>query len=161
MKLNVQFHVRINIHAMSKNYSGMIRLNPLGFPPQTFYFYLTDPYDGAQSELSIFLDEARMRPYAEALGVGNAGINPHTGKPVVAFDFSGLEDDLEKISVTFVITQIISEAIYRTELEWQDKSVKMKANEVLTQEFTHVWEQDFAGPTERYARGFIQAFGQG
>jgi len=158
MKLNVQFRIAINIHALEKNYSGTIRLNPLGFPSQTFYFFLTNPYDGAQSELSIFLDEARSRPFAEALGIGNAGINPQTGKPVVAFDFTHLEEDLERIAVTFVISQILSEAIYRTELEWKDKSVKMKANEVPTQRFEHTWTQHFEGPTERYARGFIEAF---
>ena len=160
MKLTVQFHLVLTIHTLEKNYSGVITLNPPGLPPQAYYFFFLNPYGGTDSELSIFTDERHMHPFAEAVGAGTRGVNPRTHMPVTVFDFSALEDDLEKTAVTFVITQILSEGVYRAELEWKDKTVAMRANERPTVIFSHIWEQNFVGDTEQYGGAFLKAFGK-
>ncbi len=132
---------------MKKNYQGLIILFPETTKSKTFYFLLLNPYDGKDAEFSIFLDSDHEDVYAEGIGIQQQTYNPHTGLPITAFDFLLSKADA-KISVVFVVSQIISESIYQAGIAGFNPAI-----------FTHYWEQQFNGPTEGIARNFLKTFG--
>ncbi len=158
MKLCVVFRCVVNIYELEKNYGGSISLAlPDSGKPQTYYFLVLNPYAGPGAEMGLYVDQERSRLYAEAVGVGFIGMNPRTTKPMTAYDFSKNKNP-ERNPVIFVLAQIISEAIYRSEVKLGTGRVEHVAG-VPSVTFTHTWEHECTGETEEeYARAFIKAF---
>jgi hypothetical protein len=148
MKLNVPFKIEIQTIKIRENYTGSITLSPKGATSKTYHFMVLNPYKGKEAEFSIYEDEEKKRVFAEGIGVPKQGYNPRSGLPITAFDFSlGTNDP--KTGLVWVLSQIISEGIYQTEIsgKWHKT------------EFEHYWEQDFSDSSLRIAESFLASFG--
>ena len=146
MLLQVPFNCCVSMHRFEMNYSGVIVLSPFRAEPKTFYFLVLHPYT-KDAEFSIYEDRERTKVFAEGLGQVSGQVNPHTHKPIVMFDFRLKSDDL-KIGLVCVLTHIISEAIYQTELKRLPSAI-----------FSSYWKQTFASNAEQIATNFLRSFG--
>ncbi|HEY4511981.1 MAG TPA: hypothetical protein VJH55_04025 [Candidatus Paceibacterota bacterium] len=157
MKLSVHFKCSVTIHEFKRNYTGSITFNPEAGDSQTYYFLILNPYSGKDAEFSIFEDERMENTYADAIGTPKQGYNPHTGLPVTYYDLSHIQSE-EKIGITYVLINIVSEAVYHAENEWHVR-LEQPDKKVVQSHFSNIWKQDFREGTEKYARAFLKAFG--
>lgn len=147
MKIMVSFKCFVEIVKFEKNYRGNIEISTGGAKPKKLYFMVLNPYDGASAEFALYEDEERQEPYAEGLGISKQGYNPRTGKNITYYDFS-LDINDRKFGVVFVVSQIISEAVYRIE----------EMSPLTAFEFENRIEKVSTSETELAFKSFLSAF---
>jgi hypothetical protein len=156
MKIKIKFQLRLEVNKPNQNYTGIIVLKRrrLFAPSLSFSFLVLNPYNIRDGEIAIYDDLKKESAFSSAVARGTTGTHPESGKPIVAFDFS--EEDPEKLGLTFVVVNIISEAIYRSEKVLVEMRPQKGQRPVIR--FKDKWEQDFSGSeyTMEMARKIIE-----
>lgn len=157
MLLIVPFSCLVRLHTYEAYYSGSLTLRHEHVDPKTFYFIVLNPYGGSSSEFCVYEDERMTIVYVEGIGDEIQGFNPQTGKPVTRYDFSlNLRDP--KMGVSYVITSIISEAIYQSEVLSKKRESGNTSQQVTEYVFDCIWKKQFSNEAEIVAENYITNF---
>ncbi len=158
MTLKVPFKCEVQIRDLEKNYTGSVTFSPEPGDTETFYFLFLNPYVARDAEIGIFVDKEMQNVFSEGVGKSVDLVNRQTGKPIVGFDFTHITDT-ETMGVTFVLVQIISEAVYRAECKLGKVFTRLSSKVIPTCSFEQIYEMPFSPETEIYAQAFIKRFG--
>jgi hypothetical protein len=155
MKLIVLFKCSVKVEKAEEKFSGNIEIRMIDSPRvKSFWFMVHFPYSADRAEMMFHTDKDRKDIFAEGIGAGSLGVHPDTKKEMTAYDFSETARNHETLAVAFVVSQIVSEALYRAELEGRERGVKAP----FTINFENQWVKEFAPNASVLYHNFIKAF---